>query len=97
LDLPRAPLRGEREEGKAVPWESIGTAFSLLLFSPSSKGNTGLATWSVEEIDADAAEGLPEADVKLELQARLISMEKMGQLDQDRSVLGDFGAAVVSR
>jgi len=50
----------------------------------------------VEELDADAAEGLPEAHVKLELHARLISMKHMGQLDRDRSVRGDFGAAVMS-
>jgi hypothetical protein len=50
----------------------------------------------MEAIDADAAEGLPEADVKLELHARLISMKGMGQLNRDRSVLGDFGAAVTS-
>jgi hypothetical protein len=49
----------------------------------------------VEELDADAAEGLPEAHAKLELHARLISMN-MGQLDRDRSVRGDFGAAVMS-
>ena len=51
---------------------------------------------SLEELDGDAAESLPEADVELELHARLISMKHMGQLDQDRSVLGDFGATVVS-
>jgi len=51
---------------------------------------------SVEELDADAAEGLPEAHVKLELHARLISMKHMGQLDRDRSVRGDFGTAVMS-
>jgi hypothetical protein len=59
-------------------------------------GNTGLATSSVEEIDADSTEGLPQTDVKLELQACLILMKDMGQLDYDRSVLGDFGAAVAS-
>ena len=58
--------------------------------------SSGSVRCLVEKIDADAVDGLPEADVKLELHARLISMKRMWQLDHDGSVHGDFGAAVVS-
>jgi len=52
----------------------------------------------VEEIhaDADAAEGLPETDVELELHARLLLMKDVGQLDHDGSVPRHFGSAFVS-
>ena len=50
----------------------------------------------VEEIDTDAVQGLPDPDVELDLQARLLLMKGMGQFDHDRSVLGRFGSAFLS-
>jgi hypothetical protein len=51
---------------------------------------------SLKASNADAAEGLPKAEVELELQARLLLMKEMGQFHDDRTVLGGDGAAVVS-
>jgi hypothetical protein len=64
--------------------------------SALQNGNARLVSSSVDESDADAAESLPEADVKLELHTCLNSMKVMRQLDPDRSILGDFGATVLS-
>jgi len=67
--------------------------------SRKSRGEGG--NWVVclvEEIhaDADAAEGLPETDVELELHARLLLMKDVGQLDHDGPVLRHLGSAFVS-
>ena len=40
--------------------------------------------------------GLPKADVEPELDARLLLMDLVGQLDNDTSILGHFRMAPVS-